>query len=124
MILRENRQNPILKRLERLLSLARLYLMKHFDGRGAGLFRSSAEGEVIKLDVRHSAAFVKAMWQLDYAQLEAIRQATKFSLHHFDLIDQLLSSYAEVYHLIGLGETHPDLLHIDVLYRTPPRDYE
>lgn len=113
-ILRENRQNAILKRLERLLSLARLYLMKHFDGRGAGLFRSSAEGEVIKLDVRHSAAFVKAMLQLDYAQLEAIRQATKFSLHHFDLIDQLLSSYAEVYHLIGLGETHPDLLHIDV----------
>ena len=106
--------NSILKRLERLLSLARLYLMNHFDGRGAGLFRSSAEGDVIKLDVRHSAAFVKAMLQLDYGQLEAIRQATSFALHHFDLTDQLLSSYAEVYHLIGLGETHPDLLHIDV----------
>jgi hypothetical protein len=101
-------------RLARLLSLARFYLMGHFDGRGAGVFRSSAEGEVLKLDVRHSAAFVKAMLILEYGDIDAIRKAARFSLQHFDLIDQLLSSYAEVYHLISLKDTYPDLLDIDV----------
>lgn len=102
-------QNKTLARIETLLSLARTYLVKHFDGRGAGVIRRTAEGETLELSVRHSATFVKAMLQLGYAPIEDIRNSIEFSLLHFDLNDHRLSSYAEIYHLIVGGH--------DIVYR-------
>jgi TIR domain len=99
----------LLDRIERLLVLARNYLMRHYDGRGAGLIRRTAEGERIFTDVRHTASFVKAMLQLRFEPIEQVKRAIEFPLLNFGLNDGRLSSYAEVYHLIGLLSVYPEL---------------
>jgi len=101
--------SALINRIERTLLLSRGYLMRHFDGQAAGLIRSTAEGERTFPDVRHSATFVKAMLQLRCEPIESIQKAIEFALCNFELNDHRLSSYAEVYHLIGLIEAYPEI---------------
>jgi len=104
-----DKDNNILNRIEKLLAHAQNYLIRHFDGRGAGVIRSTAEGERIYTDVRHSAAFAKAMLEFKNQPLEKTRKAIEFALSNIHLSDQRIPSFGEIYHLIGLVKAYPEL---------------
>lgn len=99
----------LLDRIEKLLTSARNYLLRHFDGKGAGVIRQTAEGQRIYIDVRHSATFAKAMLEFRSEPVNAIKKAIEFALLNYHLSDDRLSSHAEIYHLLGLVQSSPQL---------------
>jgi hypothetical protein len=99
----------LLDRIEKLLTSARSYLLRHFDGKGAGVIRQTAEGQRIYIDVRHSATFAKAMLEFRNEPVKAIKKATEFSILNYHLSDGRITSHAEVYHLLGLVKSNPQL---------------
>lgn len=109
LILRSHNNYEYLNRIEKRLTLARHYLLKHFDGIGAGLIHMSAMGESIHTDVRHSATFTKALIQLSHERLQPIKKAINFSLHDLSMGDCRAPTYAERLHLVSILRARPDL---------------
>lgn len=109
LLLQNRAHSDYLDRIERRLALASRYLMKHFDGQGAGLMHMTTTGEAIGPDVRHSATFAKALLQLSHQRLEPIKQAINFSLQDLSMGDHRAPTLAERLHLIGLLRSRPDL---------------
>jgi hypothetical protein len=104
------RTDEALSRIERLLAQARTYLHHHFDGIGAGVMRYTSQGEQLRRDPRHSATFVKALWTFSDERLEDLRGAAAYALTRFhEESDGRLPSLGEIYHLIGLVESHVQL---------------
>ena len=76
----------------------------HFDGRGAGLVRYTAEGPRLFRDVRHSATYLKAQIALGAYDHGSIKQALDFVVRNVDCCDNRVSSLAEALYAIRLAE--------------------
>ncbi len=109
LFLRSSAYPDYLDRIDRRLTLARGYLLRHFDGKGAGLIQMTSTGETIRVDVRHSATFAKALLQLSHQRPAPIKQAINFCLQDLSVGDHRVPTHAERLHLIGLVRSRPDL---------------
>lgn len=109
MLRKSNVKSSLLPRVDKCLTLGRQYLLRHFDGQGAGLFRATTTGISISRDVRHSATFAKALLQLSHERLEPIQKAIAYSLEDLSEGDGRPPTLAERLHLVGLLWSRPYL---------------
>ncbi len=106
---RIDQNDDLLSRIELLQARARGYLIRHFNGRGAGLIRQTTQGEQIFPDVRHSATFARAMIALGGESSEEVSKSVEFAIKNYETGDGRLPTYAELYYVLehnGLTPFH------------------